>query len=153
MLFTLPLASLEPRVAYCVLRDPVMHESIVVLGREIQAEYESSRDFKRYYADEPISIDYVKVECGKFVLAIWRDPTRPELNVPREVAPSELIEPVALANEAPPPEPIVVQTTMEESLAAEREHAQEIAEDYERCALDELLRKAAVSVVETLYVQ
>ncbi len=90
-MFSLPsVHSLVAPVSYCVMRDPVLHESIVVSGRSIQAEAETSRDFRHYPPDAPIPSDYVRLECGGFSLAIWRDPSRPELNIAREVEPEPI---------------------------------------------------------------
>lgn len=72
---------LDPHTMYCVVSDISMRESVLATGRRIRAEAETTRDFRRFQPLEPIWRDYVRLDCGKFVLAIWRDPTRPELNV------------------------------------------------------------------------
>jgi len=81
-MFSLPsVHSLVSSINYGVMRDPVLHESIVVSGRTIQEHAETSRDFRHYALEAPIPQGYVRLLCNGFSLAIWRDPTRPELNL------------------------------------------------------------------------
>lgn len=145
MLFSLPSVDcLTPGVCYCVMRDPVMRESIVVAGGIIQAEAETSRDFRRYAVEEPLPWDYVRVLCGKFALAIWRDPTRPELNIPRELAGEGLL-----------PRPGDRETSLREDAEAEQELAAELAapDPFDREAVEADLATAARRLAHSLYVQ
>lgn len=103
-MFSLPsVHTLVASVSYCVMRDPVLHESIVFSGRTIQEGAETSRDFRHYPIEAPIPIDYVRVLCGDFSIAIWRDPSRPELNIAREPEPVTVLlrrgDPEVLAKE------------------------------------------------------
>lgn len=143
---SISLSVLSAAAAYCVMRDPQMHESIVVSGRTIQQGAETSRDFRRYSVDEPLPFGYVRVLCSEdaFALAVWRDPTRPELNVPFDLEASELGATVPLRAGSP-------ESLMAEDSVAEQELAAEHARDDD--ALARLLHHAARNMAQSLYVQ
>lgn len=106
------LTDLNPRTAYCIVRDTVMRETIVVHGRTILAEARTSRDFQRFKVADPLWTDTEKIDCGDFFLGVWRDPTRPELNVRAEVQ-----APVEVVRETVAPDQVVVYQEEELSLA------------------------------------
>ena len=76
------LKDLSPASAYNVMRDARNHESIVVSGRSLLQRIHSS-DFQKFRDDESMPMGHggyirVRIEENKSV-AVWRDPTRPEL--------------------------------------------------------------------------
>jgi len=125
----LTLEMLDPRAQYCVVSDISMRASEVVSGRRLRAEFGDEKQFRRFQPEEPLCwSNHVRLRCGRFDLAVWRDPTRPELNTSEEVFKiAEIIRP-----EAAEAFSIVSLATEADSINAENELAREIAEDSER---------------------
>lgn len=77
----LKLSDLNPRVNYCIVRDPDNRESIVTRGSEIQQTWKTNRDYYHYIGNQAPWREYIPIDCGNgVIIAVWHDPTRPELN-------------------------------------------------------------------------
>ena len=77
----IPIDTLQEGAAYCVLMSARNRESIVLRGKEVKDAAKTSRDFQRFGPMEAIGLpDYVRVQVDdRTHLAVWLDPTRPEL--------------------------------------------------------------------------
>lgn len=140
----LKLSDLNPRVNYCVVRDPDNRESIVTRGSEIQQTWKSNRDYYHYIGNQTPWREYLPVDCGNgVIIAVWHDPTRPELNRMDDGAPMEIeevtpshAEQVEAPVPLPPPKPV-------KSLVATVQH------DWAMVA--KVLRQAARQVVSVYH--
>jgi hypothetical protein len=87
-------ASLDPRTRYCVLRNAALRESVIVQGREVQAGGRCLDGFQRFSTDDVMPDHHVRLRCGDFDVAVWRDPSRPELNTADAIYSFERIDPL-----------------------------------------------------------
>jgi hypothetical protein len=75
----IPLESLNPTAAYAVLADRAMHVDMLLGGERLRSRWRDGR-IPKVGPEEALPENYVRVDCGDGVqLAVWRDPTRPEL--------------------------------------------------------------------------
>ena len=78
------LAQLSPVAAYAVLVDPATRVDLVLHGSRLQRRWHDAKILKMPPGDPPPP-GYVRVECdepGQYI-AVWRDPSRPELAEPQ----------------------------------------------------------------------
>jgi hypothetical protein len=79
----LQLSQLLPNVVYNVMQDSSQCDSSILSGHKIQTEWRASRDIQKFRDDEPMPMGqggYLRVQCDIGVsIAVWRDPSRPEL--------------------------------------------------------------------------
>jgi hypothetical protein len=140
----LRLSDLNPRTNYCVVRDPENRESIVTRGDEIQRTWRRNRDYYHYAPTQAPWHEYLRLDCGDgVVLAVWRDPTRPELNNVDDAGTLMTVE-EDLADAPPSTPPVVTATT---PVVAP------VSQDWTLGLASVLtaLRKAAGEVVSTLH--
>ncbi len=71
------LNRINPAVYYCVVSDASVYASSIVKGSRLLS---SSVEFQKFSADDLIWENCVRVDCGRFFISVWRDPTRPELH-------------------------------------------------------------------------
>lgn len=172
------LDDLDPKGAYCVVSDVATRASILTLGIKIQREAGTSPDFRKFDIRDPIWNGYVRVYCGKFILAVWRDPTKPELHIqedavdetptitvsdPEEVQVNTIVK-SSLVVAIPPSIPVTVEDVAEfdathdtsDSIIPPEPPSFLFSWEKERVGpreLDAILHKAAVQLNNSIYVQ
>lgn len=136
------LQDLEEGAAYAVLLEPGV--DTVVRGETLRRRWHG-RNFLKMPPDHPLPPNYVRVECdepGQSV-AVWRDPSRPELAEPQ--LGEELPAPIRAATEAAQVRPAAVELV---NRVAEAIESDSFAAPEE--TLDDALLRAGERLAETL---
>lgn len=129
-MFSISSDALVPSVLYAVMVNPKGPYYTLVSGRIIQ---QGGLQFWQYDPEDVLETQLVRVLHGSIALAIWRDPSRPELNIPRDHVPQEILARPDMA--------------MAEDQATEIAPVVEVAR-----AVEETFSKAAQRFAQSLYV-